>query len=50
MIGINIELGFVPDRFFPRNAGRGYEFSPYLRDIAEFRDQFTGTVAGLEPA
>lgn len=41
MIGINIDLGFIPDRFFPRNAGRGYELSPYLREIAEFRDQFT---------
>lgn len=41
MIAINIDLGFLPDEFFPTQAGRDYPLSPYLKTLASFRDQLT---------
>ena len=41
MIAINQDLGFIPKLFFPKNAGRDYELSPYLEKITEHREQFT---------
>ena len=41
MIAINQDLGFIPKLFFPKNAGRHYELSPYLEKITEHREQFT---------
>ena len=41
MIAINQDLGFIPKLFFPKAAGRDYELSPYLEEIAAHRDQFT---------
>lgn len=41
MIAINIDLGFMPEEFFPAQAGRGYELSPHLKVIGEHRDDFT---------
>ena len=41
MIAINQDLGFIPKLFFPNNAGRDYELSPYLEKITEHREQFT---------
>ena len=34
-------LGVLPKHFFPQAAGRGYELSPYLAELAGFRDDFT---------
>src|SRR5215218_10178273 len=34
-------LGLLPDRFFPRDAGRGYTPSPYLKLHQEHRADFT---------
>lgn len=49
MICICAPLGIHPDYFFPKQTGRGYELSPYLKIVKEFRDQFT-IVSGLEHA
>ena len=46
MVAINIAFGFHAQNFNPVNAGRGYELSHYLKEIGEFRDDFsviTGT-------
>ena len=34
-------LGVLPDHFFPSQAGRDYEFSPYLKELSAHRDDFT---------
>ncbi|MFO1458619.1 MAG: DUF1552 domain-containing protein [Verrucomicrobiota bacterium] len=34
-------LGLLPEEFFPRQAGRDYELSPYLRLLQEYRNDFT---------
>src|SRR5581483_701630 len=41
MLGICNNLGLLPDKFFPTEAGRGYALSPYLRGLEEYRDDFT---------
>ncbi len=41
MLGICNNLGLVPDRFFPTQAGRDYPLSPYLEVLAEHRHEFT---------
>ncbi|WP_166831803.1 DUF1552 domain-containing protein [Thalassoroseus pseudoceratinae] len=41
MIAINVDLGFMSDRFFPKQPGRDYEFTEYLKELAEFRNDFT---------
>ncbi|MCG6156358.1 DUF1552 domain-containing protein [Rubinisphaera margarita] len=41
MIAINVDLGFMSDRFFPKQPGRDYELSEYLNELAELRDDFT---------
>lgn len=41
MLAICNNLGLLPDRFFPSGTGKGYALSPYLRELAAFRDQFT---------
>lgn len=41
MFAICNNLGLLGDPFFPKNAGRGYELSPYLRHLAEHRDDFS---------
>lgn len=46
MVAINIAFGFHAQNFNPVNAGQGYELSHYLKEIGEFRDDFsviTGT-------
>ena len=39
-------LGIQPQFFFPQKAGKGYEPSPYLNVIKEFRNDYT-VVSGL---
>lgn len=46
MLLISNNLGVLPKPFFPQQAGRDYEFSPYLQDLAEFRNDFT-VISGL---
>jgi hypothetical protein len=41
MLGICNNLGVLPQNFFPKSAGRGYELSPYLEILKEYRDDFT---------
>jgi hypothetical protein len=46
MVCINTPLGVHPAYFFPEKAGRGYELSPYLELLKDFRDEFT-VISGL---
>ncbi len=46
MLLISNNLGVLPNPFFPKTTGREYELSPYLQDLAEFRDDFT-VISGL---
>lgn len=41
MIAINVDLGFMADRFFPKNSGRDYQLSEYLQELSDFRNEFT---------
>ena len=41
MLLISNNLGVLPEPFFPRGKGRDYELSPYLSELADFRDDFT---------
>jgi hypothetical protein len=41
MLAICNNLGVLETRFFPKQAGRDYELSPYLEILAEFRSDFT---------
>ena len=41
MIAINVDLGFLPEEFFPKQAGRDYALSPYLKLLEQFRNDFT---------
>ncbi|MFH5802625.1 DUF1552 domain-containing protein [Alienimonas sp. DA493] len=41
MVAINVDLGFLPDAFFPTGTGRGYAPSPYLKLLASRREDFT---------
>ena len=46
MLLISNNLGVLPGPFFPKQAGHNYELSPYLRELAEFRKDFT-VLSGL---
>ena len=41
MLLISNNLGVLPERFFPTQTGRDYELSPYLTELADFRNDFT---------
>lgn len=41
MLLISNNLGVLPKPFFPTQTGRNYELSPYLTELAEFRNDFT---------
>ena len=41
MLAVCNNLGLLPGQFFPAQAGRGYELSPYLQNLREHRDDFT---------
>ncbi len=41
MIAVNVDLGFLPEEFFPKRAGKDYEPSPYLKVLGDFRDDYT---------
>jgi hypothetical protein len=41
MLLISNNLGVLPQHFFPKDAGKNFTLSPYLRELAEFRADFT---------
>ena len=41
LLAICNNLGLVPEKFFPAQAGRDYPLSPYLETIARHRNDFT---------
>ena len=41
MIGICHNLGFFPENFFPKTAGKNYELTKCLRHLKDHRDDFT---------
>jgi hypothetical protein len=41
MLGICNNLGLLPDQFFPKETGRGYALSPYLKTLERHREDFT---------
>jgi len=41
MVGINIGLGLHGPNILPTTPGKNYEETPYLKPLAELRDQFT---------
>lgn len=41
MLLISNNLGVLPKPFFPKATGRDYQLSPYLSDLADFRDDFS---------
>ncbi len=46
MLLISNNLGVLPKQFFPQQTGRDYQLSPYLAELADFRDDFT-VISGL---
>lgn len=41
MLGICNNLGLLPEKFFPNEAGPGYALSPYLKTLEQHRQDFT---------
>jgi len=41
MLLISNNLGVLPQHFFPAEPGPGYTLTPYLQELAAFRDRFT---------
>ena len=41
MLIISNNLGVLPEPFFPQDVGEGYALSPYLENLATFRNDFT---------
>jgi len=41
MLAVCNNLGLVPEKFFPEQAGRDYTLSPYLEELTEHRNEFT---------
>ena len=41
MLLISNNLGVLPQHFFPKDKGPGYTLSPYLKELATFRNDFT---------
>ena len=46
MVCICTPLGLHPEYFFPKDAGKEYELTPYLEPLQEFRDDLT-VISGL---
>jgi hypothetical protein len=41
MLAVCNNLGLVPEKFFPEQAGRDYALSPYLEELRDNREEFT---------
>ena len=50
MVAINIAFGFHASNFNPTQAGRDYELSHYLKELAPFRDDFTAVTGTSHPS
>jgi hypothetical protein len=46
MVCICAPLGFYPGDFFPKETGKNYSLSPYLKLLREYREDFT-VISGL---
>ncbi|MCA9061415.1 MAG: DUF1552 domain-containing protein [Planctomycetaceae bacterium] len=46
MLLISNNLGVLPKQFVPETTGRNYQLSPYLADLADFRNDFS-VISGL---
>ena len=46
MVAINVDLGFLPEAFFPTDSGRDYTLSKYLQPLGRHRKSFT-VISGL---
>ena len=46
MLLISNNLGVLPKQFFPTQTGADYELSPYLKELSEYKKDFT-VVSGL---
>lgn len=50
MVAINIAFGFHAQNFNPTKAGRDYELSHYLKEIGDFREDFTVITGTSHPS
>lgn len=50
MVAINVGLGLHGPNIVPREAGSEYKLTPYLQELAEFRNQFTFVSGSSHPA
>ena len=41
LVAVCTDMGLMPEFFFPKGEGAGYELSPYLAIVQAFRDKFT---------
>jgi len=41
MVAVQVNMGILPQYFFPEAAGKDYELTPYLERIKAHRDRFT---------
>ncbi|MDA7882011.1 DUF1552 domain-containing protein [Akkermansiaceae bacterium] len=41
MLAICSNMGFMPEYFWPKGTGKGYEMSPYLKLLEKYRNDFT---------
>lgn len=48
-LGVCNNLGLLPEKFFPTEAGRGYTLSPYLEVLRQHREQFTVMSGVMHP-
>ena len=50
LVAVNVGLGLHAPNMIPTAAGKDYELTPYLKEIGEFRDQFTVISGTSHPA
>lgn len=48
-VAMTLGLGLLPDNLNPQQAGKDYELSPYLRQVADLRDKFTVVSGSSHP-
>lgn len=48
-VAMSLGLGLLSDNLNPKQAGRGYQLSPYLKSIDDLRDQFTVVSGSSHP-
>ena len=50
MVAINVGLGLHAPNIVPKESGRDYQLTPYLKELADFREQFTFISGSSHPA